>query len=344
MLVENIIRKNKTVRKASGIADRFFLYAIIILSLVLISIITLQNLPFIKSTIGKTQKAEYKTEKINIAATSPELKSDAPSSQRNNTLNVTPELSIDNISSDIDKSASKTPEKQNAEELPDNNTPITTTHSQNLHYSALDSLAETQTPVPQKGEDLVNDLKPLKAYSTLKRILIPDAILKRTVKATHGISKGQLIRSERPIKLPKGSFIAEQAYNAKENYVVSLKNYRRYDLYINTLTRANTQSLATLYWRYAPYFDAEYQQLNTTESKTSFYPTLTSAIDLLINTPRIDESARLYRSNKGYKFVNQTLENMPSTSKLMVRMGEENRRKLSNWLISLREELERVKP
>lgn len=119
---------------------------------------------------------------------------------------------------------------------------------------------------------------------------------------------------------------------------ISPKNYPRYVAYLDLLKDVDVQKLVSFYVRFYPLFQSAYDELGT---KKYFNDRVIEVIDLALQTPEqsapveVAKPAKKYR----YKFVDESLENMPAVQKALVRMGPENARDVKAKLRLIRKQL-----
>lgn len=179
----------------------------------------------------------------------------------------------------------------------------------------------------------------------LVELILPEEILRKTVRAVDALEGGRVVTDYRPIVSPQGSFIADTlqvkvaagelgSTEEVEQYRISAKNYARYTVYVRVIAALNTDAAVNTYKRFYPLLNKAYQELGL--GKGNFHSVLVRAIDHLLAAPDADASMSLVRPKVYYQFADPVLEKLPETHKLMMRMGLDNEQQLKQSLRGIR--------
>lgn len=176
-------------------------------------------------------------------------------------------------------------------------------------------------------------------------LLVKDNIIQKSVRAVIGAADGNVVRDYRPIRSPAGQFLVEPLDEEPEEdkarrYRLSPRNYERYQPYVDLLTRLQPSDVAAVFQRFYPLLEEAYAQHG--EEGGSFKALTLKAIDSLLAAPVLDEEPVLVQPRVYYEFEDPRLESLPSTQKLLIRMGPENTRKIQAALRELRTAIESV--
>ncbi len=182
----------------------------------------------------------------------------------------------------------------------------------------------------------------------LLQMVIPEEVLRKFVRAVDAVEEGKLINEYRPIVSPKGALLvdsfratvagSELGTTAEvEQFRVSAKNYKRYDVYATMLVMLDSDASVAMYNRFYPLLSEAYKEMGL--NKGNFHSVLIRAIDNLIAVPEVTGDINLVRPKVYYEFADPALEKLPPTHKLMLRMGPENASRVKSSLKSLRSKL-----
>lgn len=213
----------------------------------------------------------------------------------------------------------------------------------------------TAEPLPPLNESdaVVKDEMAVKGLADLVVFLTPDEVIRKTVRAVYSLSKGNVVQQYRPVTGPDSSFSAVPTgdtvtiENPREKgemtetavYRLSAQNGERYQIYINLLRSVDKQQVAALYSRYYPLLQQAYQELG--EGPAEFHTVVLQALDSLLASPQPTEEPLLVRTSVQYQYLKPEYQALPATQKLVLRMGNMNRRVLLEELRGLREAIAR---
>lgn len=189
-----------------------------------------------------------------------------------------------------------------------------------------------QHPIPATSND-VQPLPPLNESDPLlrdalanlfgdvsvKKMLIPEDIVRRIVVTVDNLPRQKLAVEKRPIKALTGQ---TKTNVAADVVTLSDDNYARYAPYIALLRSMDTQALADLYVRFYPLFQQSYEDLGYPDQY--FNDRLVDTIDNLLATPEVSAPVALVQPKVFYEFADAKLEALPAGQKVLIRMGREN--------------------
>jgi len=168
-------------------------------------------------------------------------------------------------------------------------------------------------------------------------LFIPDNLISNFVVFIDNFSRGDLVSNFSPIVKPDGSFSV-----SKSNGVITIddNSYRRYDSYADAINTIDVDHFIDFYTQLTPLIDEAYQEIGY--SAGSFNGTFEKAIDHLLQTPIINYQLELIAPSVAYQYADQTLEALPATQKLMLRMGPDNLQVVQEKLREIKTELQRL--
>jgi len=163
-------------------------------------------------------------------------------------------------------------------------------------------------------------------------LLAPSRIIERVVATVDSLPRKHVPEQVRPVSALDKPF---QALPVGENlYVISEASYRRYDALVDVVASADAAELVDLYRRYYPLFQDAYVALGYPDGY--FNDRLVEAIDDMLATPVVEQPAELQRPHVLFEFADPDLESRSSGQKLLLRMGNENARRIKEKLAALR--------
>jgi hypothetical protein len=169
------------------------------------------------------------------------------------------------------------------------------------------------------------------------QLITQDNVIDRSATVFVNLAKGQIVRNHVPIAMPGGKFAVNNTDHA-ELFTLSADNAQRYKPYVDAIEKFDTRTLAAFYKTLSPLLENAYRQLG---EPGSFHDAMTTAFDLLLATPDMDDAQiTLVRPKVMYQFQAPELEKLPPAQKLMLRIGSDNRARLkkviSQWRAQFR--------
>lgn len=196
--------------------------------------------------------------------------------------------------------------------------------------------AETKITLPHLLESDPFVLE--KIASTTEEVLFnPNDMINNIVVFVDNFSRGELVSNFSPLVKPNGSFSV-----TKQNGVLTIDSdsYRRYDSYANAVETIDVENFIDFYSLLSPLIDEAYQEIGY--SAGAFNGTFEKAIDHLLQTPIIHYQLEVIAPSVTYQYADESLESLPDTQKLMLRMGPDNLQIVQEKLREIKSELQRL--
>jgi hypothetical protein len=197
------------------------------------------------------------------------------------------------------------------------------------------------TPLPADDAAAVQQaLVELLGKPAVLQWVLTDAFPDRVVATVDNLGRGFAAPRLWPVVPTPGRFTVDG-----ENQIAAA-NAARYDGFVRQVESVDPQAAAMLYRRMLPQLQASYENLGYPNQR--FDARLRKVIDemLAAPTPRRPIQLRLTEV-KGpvsserpwvrYEFADPALEALPAGQKLMLRIGDDNRRRLTAWLQRFRD-------
>ncbi|WP_413698953.1 DUF3014 domain-containing protein [Psychromonas sp. KJ10-10] len=170
-----------------------------------------------------------------------------------------------------------------------------------------------------------------------KSLFVSLDIIRNIVVFIDNFARGELVSKFSPLQKPE-----EQFSVAKEDNVLLMndESYHRYDKYAQAIDDIDTSNFMYLYALLSPLIDEAYQDIGYPSG--SFNQTFIKAIEHLLDTPVIRYKIELTSPSVMYQYADQSLEDLPDTQKLMLRMGPDNLQTIKFKLREIQNELQRL--
>lgn len=159
-------------------------------------------------------------------------------------------------------------------------------------------------------------------------------IVHRIVATVDNLPRDHLATRLLPVKTITGVPVTE---NVGGSLAFSPRNAARYDAYVRVADTVPTDALVTLYTRFYPLFQQQYEKLGYPDRY--FNDRVVDVIDHLLATPEVREPVLLAQPRVLYEFADPKLEALSAGQKILLRVGKENRKKLKSKLQELRQRL-----
>jgi hypothetical protein len=116
---------------------------------------------------------------------------------------------------------------------------------------------------------------------------------------------------------------------------ISPRNFERYKPYVDLVRNTDMHQIAKLYVRYYSLFQSAYQDLGT---QGYFNDRLIEVIDHILSTPDVKSPIKIHQPTYKYryKYVDDQIEALSSSQKLLIRTGEDNAQVIKAKLRELR--------
>ncbi|WP_185233883.1 DUF3014 domain-containing protein [Teredinibacter franksiae] len=229
-----------------------------------------------------------------------------------------------------------------------------------LAQSAAPTPTPTPTPIPlpllNKSDDEIRQQIDNLQLSTIAELLTPEEIVRKFVRAVYNLGQGKIVPQYRPLNGPNSTFkaqaigrMAKVAASNPEDGVIQTAvfknpgtNQQRYATYISVAENMNISTVVKAYETYYPILQQAYSELG--EGPEQFHSAVLGALDSFLATPKLEGEPELILTSVQYQFLDPKLEALPTTQKLMLRIGEENRQRLLPKLEELKQALLLVSP
>jgi len=196
----------------------------------------------------------------------------------------------------------------------------------------------------------------------LLSLVVDDDMIRRFVVFTDNFSQGIIAYEHSPFVLPKVKFTPKtdsvsfqavaQEQGASQDFIQGSmqgkqnvwqwdeSSSKRFSLYIDLLRSMDSDSLVQWYSDIKPLIDEAYKELGYEDD---FTRTLQYAITRVLDMELPKSSMTLIQPSVTYKFANPTLEALPDTDKLLLRLGRGNLLVIKSVLLELHEKLAQQK-
>jgi len=164
-------------------------------------------------------------------------------------------------------------------------------------------------------------------------VLVNEALVDNFVATVDNLTRSHVAEKIRPVNRLTESFVADAA-DDQGLYYLNPDSYKRYDLLVNFVVRADLELVAETYRRFYPLFQESYVRLGYPDAY--FNDRAVEVIDHLLLTPEPKNPVRLVRPHVLYEFADAELEALSSGQKLLLRMGSENAARIKRVLDEFR--------
>ncbi len=172
--------------------------------------------------------------------------------------------------------------------------------------------------------------------SGLEDLLANDLLIERTVGTVDNLARGRVPERIRPIGRLPGTFLVDGT-GGDVGYMLSPRNFARYDDVVLLLENADMAALVDTYRRFYPLLQEAYQLLGYPDGH--FNDRVVEVIDLLLDTPEPTGPIELVREHVLYEYRDPNLEALAAGQKMLIRMGPEHAARVRTILAELRREL-----
>jgi len=140
-------------------------------------------------------------------------------------------------------------------------------------------------------------------------------------------SRGEVPRKFLQFLAPEGRF---QVRRSGSRFLTDAQSYKRYTPFVDTLERLEPSRAADMFRTMEPLLSEAVGELG--ETGVSPRELAFDALDIALETPRVDENAVLRRPKVVYTYADETLEGLKPLQKQLLRMGPENLQRIRLWL------------
>ena len=178
----------------------------------------------------------------------------------------------------------------------------------------------------------------------LLKLVIDEDMIRRFVVFTDNFAQGSVAYEHSPFVLPKEKFSVDNTVsiegerNSEQVWRWNESSSKRFDTYIDLLRSMDSASLVKWYFEVKPLVDEAYEELGYEDD---FTITLQEAITRVLDMELPKSSMSLTRPSVMYKYQEETLESLPDSEKLLLRLGKENLLVIKSVLLEINEKLAR---
>ncbi len=170
----------------------------------------------------------------------------------------------------------------------------------------------------------------------LEDLLADDLLIERAVGTIDNLGRGRVPERIRPVGRLPGSFVVDGSGD-ESGYLMSPRNFERYNDVVSMLERAPVGELADTYRRFYPLLNEAYRLLGYPDGH--FNDRAVEIVDLLLATPEPAGPIELVREKVLYEYRDPALESLSSGQKMLLRMGPANAARVKAVLSTLRAEM-----
>lgn len=186
-------------------------------------------------------------------------------------------------------------------------------------------------PLNESDPAITSDLAEVVGADPLAEYLVKSQAISRVVSTIDSLASRQVPSQINPVKPADGKFVADAD---GERFVMSAKNFARYDGHVALIQNADADMLVVLYQRYSPLFQIAWEENG---GEGLFSDRLLEVIDHLLETPDVPGPIYLSKPEAVYLFEEPELEAMTAGQKILVRMGSVNASVVKEKLAELRQ-------
>lgn len=202
------------------------------------------------------------------------------------------------------------------------------------------SAGEPPLPALDESDQAVGEaLTRVMGVPALPGFLYPDRMIRRFVATVDNLPRRKLPLQLIPVRPAVGRFAVS---GAEPPVRIAPVNAMRYRLQVEALEAMDPAALVDLYVRFYPLFQQAYVELGY--PRGYFNDRLMEVLDGLLAAPENAGHAELVRPSVMYKFADADLEALSAGEKTLLRMGEDNARRVKQVLRAIRAELVRRAP
>lgn len=186
-------------------------------------------------------------------------------------------------------------------------------------------------PLEESDDTVLDILSGLVDDDALATWLVPERIIERTVVFINSLDGPAIPMRLRPVRhIPGLPAVMEDG----DTLLWNPANTARYESFVATLQRVDTEAAARLYFRHFPLFQEAYAELGAGEDY--FNDRLVDIIDHLLGAPEISPPYEVERPEVLYQYADPALEAESWGRKTLIRMGPGNAGAVKAWLREFR--------
>ena len=172
--------------------------------------------------------------------------------------------------------------------------------------------------------------------SKLDELLVADLLIERSVGSVDNLPRERVPEKIRPLARLPGSFLVDGT-GGDAGYVLSIRNYERYESLVGLLEAVDVTELTDTYRRFYPLLNEAYVLLGYPDAH--FNDRVVEVLDALLATPEPAGPVGLVREHVLFEYRDPELEALSSGQKMLIRMGNDNARRVKQVLRSIRDEV-----
>ncbi|MES0873825.1 DUF3014 domain-containing protein [Sinimarinibacterium thermocellulolyticum] len=169
----------------------------------------------------------------------------------------------------------------------------------------------------------------------VEAFLIPNRLVRHIVATVDSLDREPVRLKHRPLVHVQGPLAVEPL--GERLYVLSARNYERYDAFVSALDAVDAGTLVDGYLRYYPLFQRAYRELGY--PRGDFNERVIAVIDHLVAMPPVEPPVQLLRPKVLYTFADPRLENRSWGQKTLIRMGPAHAETVQRKLAAIRAEI-----
>jgi len=167
----------------------------------------------------------------------------------------------------------------------------------------------------------------------ISSVIVKTRLIEKIVATVDNLPREYMNERMRPIDVKASAFEVESQENLN-GFILSTKNYTRYEVLINGLSKINMSLLVDTYLRFYPLFQEAFEDLGYPGSY--FNDRVIEVIDHLIDTPEVNDPIIVHRPYILYEFGHPDIEALSSGQKLLLRLGARNSSRVKQFLKEFR--------
>ncbi len=164
-------------------------------------------------------------------------------------------------------------------------------------------------------------------------LLVEESLIEKFVTTMDNLTRSHISERIRPIGSVSGQFEVD-VLDADQEYVLSERNYSRFDYLVTMLANGDLDALFDTYRRFYPLLHEAFVRLGY--PKGFLNDRVVEVIDHLLDTPNVEGPIRLARPHVLYEFSDPELEALSSGQKMLLRMGGDHAAQVKQTLRQFR--------
>jgi hypothetical protein len=187
--------------------------------------------------------------------------------------------------------------------------------------SPSDELQSVPSTVAQSDPTILDAFDGLFGKKQFESLFILQNIIRRIVVTVDNATKHKQTSQEfTPLKPLDSTFVAT---GKDEDQQISPENFQRYQPYVELVENMDAHKFIRIYRHYYPLFQAAYEDLGT---KNYFNDRLIEVVDHILATPDVQNPIRVVQmgAHGKYKYADDQIEELSSSQKVLIRMGNDS--------------------